>query len=73
LLPDTAVSGCIAFTSSGRFTKGLPAHVVSLDDLIAELEAEAKNKNNDWSTLMPAWDKLRDAAVVAQVGRLIQD
>jgi hypothetical protein len=73
LLPDLPVNGYVAFTDRGKFTKGLPGHVISLDGLISELTTEAKSGTEALDAYWPAWEKLRDEAVVAQVGRLIDD
>jgi hypothetical protein len=73
LLPNLPVKGYIAFTERGKFTKGLPGHVIGLDALIEELAEEAKSGAEALDAYWPAWEKLRDEAVVAQVGRLIED
>ena len=73
LLPDVPVKGYVAFTERGKFTKGLPGHVIGLEDLINELAAELKTGGEALDAYWPSWEKLRDAAVVAQVGRLIKD
>jgi len=73
LLPELPVKGYIAFTERGKFTKGLPGHVVGLDELVKELAAEFKSGGEAMDAYWPSWEKLRDEAVVAQVGRLIQD
>ena len=73
LLPDLPVKGYVAFTERGKFTKGLPGHVVGLDELVRELAAELKTGGEAMDAYWPSWEKLRDEAVVAQVGRLIQD
>lgn len=73
LLPDLPVKGYVAFTERGKFTKGLPGHVVGLDELVKELAAELKSGGEAMDAYWPSWEKLRDEAVVAQVGRLIQD
>jgi hypothetical protein len=73
LLPNLPVKGYIAFTDRGKFTKGLPGHVISLDALIGELAEEAKSGAEALDAYWPAWEKLRDEAVVTQVGRLIKE
>jgi hypothetical protein len=73
LVPDVPVFGYIAFTNRGKFTKGRPGHVTDIDTLISELAAETKTSGAAISAFMPAWDTLRDAAVVAQLGHLIED
>lgn len=73
LLPDVPVSGYVAFTSRGKFAKGVPSKVVSLDSLIRELGEEAKRTSEAMNTWWPSWEKLRTEAVVAQVAKLIDD
>ena len=73
LLPNVPVKGYVAFSEQGKFTKGLPGHVVNLETLIKELTTELKSGSEALDAYWPAWEKLRDAAVVAQVGRLIED
>jgi len=73
LLPNLPVKGYVAFTERGKFTKGLPGHVIGLEQLISELAAELKSGSEAMDAYWPAWEKLRDEAVMAQVGRLIQD
>ena len=73
LLPGMPVEGYVAFSERGKFTKGLPAHVASLDALLAELTEEGKGLGERIDAYWPAWEKLRDEAVVAQVARLIED
>ena len=73
LLPHMPVTGYVAFTERGQFTKGSPGHVISLDALIQELTEESKKGSAALDAYWPSWEKLRDAAVVAQVGRLIED
>jgi len=71
LLPDTAVEGIVAFTSRARFTKGMPDHVVQADAYIEELRARVADR--EAPGLRDAWDRLRNEAVAAQVGRLMGD
>jgi hypothetical protein len=73
LVPDVPVSGYIAFTSRGKFTKGRPGNVTDIDTLIRELTAESKTSGAAINAFLPGWDTLRDAAVVAQLGHLIDD
>jgi hypothetical protein len=73
LLPDVPVTGCVAFTSRGKFAKGVPSKVVSLETLIRELGDEAKRTSEAMNSWWPSWEKLRDEAVVAQVAKLIDD
>lgn len=73
LITDVPVSGVVAFSSRGKFTKGQPNNVANLDHLVRELTAEMKDQRETVSAWLPAWDKLRDAAIVAQMDRLIDD
>jgi LPXTG-motif cell wall-anchored protein len=73
LLPDVPVSGFVAFSDRGKFTKGLPGHVVNLNELLKELAGEAKSKSEALDAYWPSWEKLRAESVVAQVARLIED
>jgi len=73
LVPDVPVTGYIAFTGRGKFTKGQPGYVIGLDALIKELTAEARDSGEAIKAYWPSWEILRDAAVVAQVGHLIED
>ncbi len=73
LVPDVPVSGYVAFTNRGKFTKGRPGHVTDIDTLVSELTAEAKHSAAAIGAFAPAWETLRDAAVVAQLGHLIED
>lgn len=71
LLPDIDVQGLVTFTARARFTKGLPEHVAQLDTLVEELRRGAGAA--EVPGLREAWDRLRQEAVAAQVGRLIND
>jgi len=73
LLPDIPVSGYVAFSDRGKFTKGSPGHVVNLNALLKELAVEAKSTSEALDAYWPSWEKLRAEAVVAQVARLIED
>lgn len=73
LVPDVPVTGYVAFTNRGRFAKGVPSKVIALDTLIRELGEEAKRTSEAMNAWWPAWEKLREQAVVAQVAKLIDD
>ncbi len=73
LLPDVPVTGYLAFTSRGKFAKGVPGKVISLETLIRELGDEAKRTTEAMNSWWPSWEKLRDEAVVAQVAKFIED
>jgi len=73
LLPDIPVEGWVAFTERGQFSKGLPKHVANLETLLKELTDEAKSAEKALDAYWPAWEKLREQAVVAQVAKLIEE
>lgn len=72
LLPDVPVQGYVAFTSSADFSKGFPPNVMMVDRLIDEITAARSAPNGPPADLLQAgWDRLREEAVSAQVGRLL--
>lgn len=74
LMPDVPVIGYIAFTERAEFNKGQPENVILLDQLVDELaRAKADKANLLLTEYQPQWDRLRDEAVAAQVGRLLHD
>jgi hypothetical protein len=73
LVPDTPVTGVVAFTNRGSFSKGRPTNVVMLDQLVEDLQQESKSMPIDaLDAFNPEWNRLRDEAVAAQVGRLLR-
>jgi len=72
-MPQVPVTGFVAFTSRAKFSKGQPNNVILLDKLVNELKAERKARRGEsLDSFYPQWDSLRDEAVAAQVGRLLQ-
>jgi len=73
LVPDTPVTGFVAFTNRASFSKGQPTDVVMLDQLVEDLQHESKSMPIDaLDAFYPEWNRLRDEAVAAQVGRLLR-
>jgi hypothetical protein len=62
----------VAFTSRGKFAKGVPSKVIALETLIRELGEEAKRTSEAMHSWLPSWQKLRDQAVVAQLAKLVE-
>lgn len=74
LMPDVPVSGYVAFTPRAEFTKGRPSNVIRLDELLDALQAESKSTPAQAvDAYYSYWQKLRDEAVTAQVGHLLND
>jgi len=73
LLPEVPVAGFVAFSERGRFTKGLPSHVINIDVLLKQLANDGKGTSATLDAWWPAWEKRREEAVTAQVARLIED
>jgi len=65
LVPTLPVHGYIAFTASANFSKGVPTHVVMLEELIAELTQEATTTNTAYDAYLPGWEVLKQAATPA--------
>ena len=74
VMPDVPVTGYVAFTGLAQFSKGQPANVVMLDELLEELRSERKSKQvQSVDAFYPHWIKLRDEAVNAQAGQLLKN
>ncbi len=71
MVPDVPVIGYLAFTETADFSKGSPTNVVSLDELVTELEDEHEQKNAAPDAYWPSWEQLRNAAVDTQVAGLV--
>jgi hypothetical protein len=72
LLPDIPVRGCVAFTARAEFSKGFPPNAVMFDALLGELSAARNSPDGPPAELLQAsWKKLREEAVAAQIGRLL--
>lgn len=73
LVPDIPVRGCVAFTARADFSKGFPPNTVMLDALLGELAAARSSQDGPPAELLrSAWARLREEAVAAQVGRLLE-
>jgi len=73
LLPDIPVRGWVAFTARAQFSKGFPPNVMMLEALIGELAATRNADNGPPADLLrTSWVHLREEAVAAQVGRLLE-
>ncbi len=74
LVGDVPVSGYVAFTKRGEFSKGLPSAVIQLDALVNNLQAESQDLAGDamlgW---LSQWDALREIALTVQVDHLLKN
>ncbi|MGA7801298.1 MAG: nuclease-related domain-containing protein [Gammaproteobacteria bacterium] len=59
IVPGTPVGGRVVFTHESEFPKGKPQGVWSLDELLEELRADAREPS---AALRQAWARLRDRA-----------
>lgn len=74
LLPDTPVTGFVAFTSKAKFSKGQPRNVIDINVLMDELLAEIGDHHAEQMEIYQLqWDRLRSEAVAAQVGHLLKN
>lgn len=62
LARDVPVSGRIAFTSRGRFTKGTPRAVTMLEALVEEFGAPAGETDRITEAFYPHWQRVMRAA-----------
>lgn len=63
LLPDVPVEGFIGLTGPGELSKGSPSHVITLDALIAELQAELRSADQPREEIRSAWEHLRQSSI----------
>ncbi len=70
LLPQAAVRGVVLFADGADFSKGLPSHVMLVDDFVAELEQGRQTEPP--VALRDSWSQLRQEAVSAQVNQLLR-
>ena len=73
LVSDIPVTGYVAFTNRGQFSKGQPSDVIELDSLVNDLKTESRH--DDGSAIrswLPQWDSLRETAVTMQVDHLLK-
>ena len=71
LTPEVPVIGFVGFTGRARFTKGQPRSVTLLEPLLQELEKEASIARAGGEGYLTAWERLRQAAIAAQVDHLL--
>ena len=69
LITDAPVKGFVVFAAGADFSKGLPSDVLLFDDLLEALRDAAPAGAE---TFRPAWERLREEAVAAQVGHLMR-
>ena len=72
ITPNVPVKGYIAFTSRALFTKGQPAHVIHIDQLLTELHREHESKAKVLEAFIPSWELLQQEAVVTPVSSLVK-
>ena len=73
LLPNASVRGLIAFTARCKVAKGTPSDVIEFDALLSDMAKATAEGPDTTSLLLDSWEKLRNAAVVAQVERLMEE
>ncbi len=71
LLPDVPADGLIVFGKQADFSKGLPDHVMMLEELLAKLRTTKRERPLP-SPLSDAWANLQREAVSAQLGQLMR-
>jgi len=72
IVPDVPVQGFIAFTAKADFSKGMPKHVISLNALLDELEAEHAQQSAAAEAFWPSWERLAAEATIVQLDELSQ-
>lgn len=73
IVPDDRVEGVILFTDTAEFTKGVPNYVSTASDWSGEHpRIKVRERDERPAHLEHAWEKLRDTAVDAQVGKLFR-
>jgi hypothetical protein len=72
LSKDVPVDGCIAFTSSARFSKGKPSMVVFFDTFVDQLSNEVpKQAVSAIDAFLPTWDQLVSQATLKGVAKAL--
>ncbi len=70
---DVPVDGVVVFPDAADFSKGRPRHITTLAGLLAEYPRVDRNRDrSEVAAFMPYWDRLRQEAVSARVGRLAE-
>jgi hypothetical protein len=67
IVPDVPVEGHIAFTDAAAFSKGYPKHVITLTELLADLENEHAQQSAAPEAFWPSWEKLKATATIIRV------
>lgn len=68
---DVPVEGVVVFPDAADFSKGRPRHVTTLADLLADYPRLDRNRDRaEVAAFLPHWERLRQEAVSARVGRL---
>lgn len=71
VLGDVPVEGVVVFPDAADFSKGRPRHVTTLADLLADYPRLDRNRDRaEVAAFLPHWERLRQEAVSARVGRL---
>lgn len=74
LVAGIPVTGYVAFTNRGQFSKGQPSDVIGLDSLVSDLKAGSRKDGGDAArNWLPQWDTLRETAVATQVDHLMRN
>ncbi len=74
LVNGIPVTGYVAFTKRGQFSKGQPSDVIVLDELVSNLQADRpENANEVMLSWLPQWDSLRETAVGMQVDHMMKN
>ncbi len=72
IIREIPVEGRIVFNDDAKFTKGIPSHVSSSAELLEDFpKANRKQPPPTVQAFQPHWDRLRDEAVNAQMGKLV--
>jgi len=68
---EVPVEGVVVFPDAADFSKGRPRHVTTLADLLADYpRVDGRRGRAGVTAFLPQWERLRQEAVSAQVGRL---
>lgn len=68
---EVPVEGCVLFPPGADFSKGTPRHVTSATGLLAEYPRVDRSRDRSQvAEFLPHWERLRQEAVSARVGRL---
>lgn len=71
IVREVPVEGVVLFPDAADFSKGQPRHVTTLPGLLADYSRVGRNaERSDVAAFLPHWERLRQEAVSARVGRL---